>query len=175
MEQLLAVAGQIRSLVAGVAGTADVRIQQRSDAPYLILDVDRVKAAQQGLSAEDVMLQVVVALNSSVSVDRNFWIDSQSGNQYFVGVQFPEDANRKMEDVLNMPVAAGNGGKTPINFGSLVTPRRTNGEVEINHVGLKRVVNVFANTQGRDLGSVAAQIQEKLASFSVPEGMKIKF
>jgi multidrug efflux pump subunit AcrB len=172
-DQLLAAARQIRSLAATVSGAVDIRIQQRNDAPYLILDVDRVKAAQQGLSAEDVILQVVVALNSSVSVDRNFWVDSQSGNQYFVGVQFPEDPNRKLEDVLNMPVASANGTRAAINLGSLVTPRRTNGEVEINHVGLKRVANVFVNIEGRDLGSVAGDIEKAIAGIQLPDGMRM--
>jgi multidrug efflux pump subunit AcrB len=149
-----------------------VRIQQRDDAPYLVLDVDRVKAAQQGLAMEDVVLQVVVALNSSVSVDRNFWIDSQSGNQYFVGVQFPEDVDRRLEDVLTMPVAA-KGRQTSINLGTLVTPRRTNGEVEINHVGLKRVANVFVNTEGRDLASIAGEVQKAIAGVQLPEGLQI--
>lgn len=81
-----------------------MRVHQRDDAPYLVLDVDRVKAAKLGLSAEDVVLQVVVALNSSVSVSRNFWIDSQTGNQYFVGVQYPEDVDRKLDDVMGLPV-----------------------------------------------------------------------
>jgi multidrug efflux pump subunit AcrB len=173
-QQLLAAARQIRALVAPIPGTADVRIQQRDDAPYLVLDVDRVKAAQQGLAMEDVVLQVVVALNSSVSVDRNFWIDSQSGNQYFVGVQFPEDVDRRLEDILTMPVSA-KGRQTSINLGTLVTPRRTNGEVEINHVGLKRVANVFVNTEGRDLASIAGEVQKAIAGVQLPEGLQINF
>jgi multidrug efflux pump subunit AcrB len=106
-------------------------------------------------------------------VNRNFWVDSQSGNQYFVGVQFPEDSSRKLEDVLNMPVASANGTRAAINLGSLVTPRRTNGEVEINHVGLKRVANVFVNIEGRDLGSVAGDIEKAIAGVQLPDGMRM--
>ena len=75
-----------------------MRILQRADAPYLVIDVDRQKAASVGLSARDVIMQVVAAMNSSVSINRNFWIDTKSGNQYFVAVQYPEDPNRKFED-----------------------------------------------------------------------------
>jgi Cu/Ag efflux pump CusA len=69
--ELLAAARKIANLVRPIPGTADVRIRQRDDASYLVLDVDRIKAAQLGLSAEDVILQVVVALNSSVSGSSN--------------------------------------------------------------------------------------------------------
>ena len=171
--ELLAAARRILNLVRPVPGTADVRIRQRDDASYLVLDVDRVKAAQLGLTAEDVIQQVVVALNSSVSVNRNFWVDSNSGNQYFVGVQFPEDVDRTLDDILGMPVAASRGAQSPVNLGSLVTPRRTNGEVEIHHTSLKRVANVLANIEGRDLGSVAADVERVLASFPVPAGMRV--
>ena len=169
-----ATARKVRDLVAPVKGTADVRIQQRDDAPYLVLDVDRVKAAELGLSAEDVVLQVVVALNSSVSVNRNFWIDSQSGNQYFVGVQFPEDVDRTMDDVLSLPVK-GALQPMPVNLGSVVTPRRTSGAVEINHAGLRRVANVLVNIEGRDLASVASDIEARVSALELPEGMRISY
>jgi CzcA family heavy metal efflux pump len=171
--ELLTAARSISNLVRPVSGTADVRIRQRDDASYLVLDVDRIKAAQLGLTAEDVIQQVVVALNSSVSVDRNFWVDSNSGNQYFVGVQFPEAVDRTLDDILGMPVAASRGAGTTVNLGSLVTPRRTNGEVEIHHTNLKRVANVLANIEGRDLGSVAADVEKVLAAYPVPAGMRI--
>jgi multidrug efflux pump subunit AcrB len=137
------------------------------------LDVDRVKAASFGLSAEDVVQQVVVALNSSVSISRNFWIDSQSGNQYFVGVQYPEDADRTLEDVLSLPVKGLQAAS--INLGSVVQPRRTQGAVEINHAGLRRVANVLVNLDGRDLASVAAEIRERLAGLPIGDGMRISF
>ena len=63
---------------------------QRLDAPYLVINVDRQKAASVGLSPREVIQQVVAAMNSSISIDRNFWIDAKTGNQYFVAVQYPE-------------------------------------------------------------------------------------
>lgn len=172
-EESLKLARHIRNLVATVRGAADVRVHQRDDAPYLVLDVDRAKAANFGLSVEDVVQQVVVALNSSVSISRNFWIDSQSGNQYFVGVQYPEDADRTLEDVLTLPVKGLQAAS--INLGSVVQPRRTQGAVEINHAGLRRVANVLVNLDGRDLASVAGEIRERLAGLPIGDGMRISF
>ncbi|RQW82390.1 MAG: efflux RND transporter permease subunit, partial [Methylococcus sp.] len=172
-EESLGMARRIRNEVAMVPGTADVRVHQRNDAPYLVLDVDRAKAAVLGLSAEDVVQQVVVALNSSVSINRNFWIDSQSGNQYFVGVQYPENADRTLEDVLSLPVKGLQA--TTINLGSVVEPRRAQGAVEINHASLRRVANVLVNLDGRDLGHVAGEIRERLAGLPVPDGLRVTF
>jgi multidrug efflux pump subunit AcrB len=160
-EQGFEMAKNIRNLIASVRGTADVRVLQRRDAPYLVIDVDRQKAGSVGLSAEDVILQVVAAMNSSVAISRNFWIDVKSGNQYFVGVQYPEDPNMKVEDVLNV-CATGTNQPAPIKLGSLVTLRRVTGSVEINHTSLSRTYNVLVNTENRDIGGVAGDIEKLL-------------
>jgi multidrug efflux pump subunit AcrB len=158
-------AKEIGNKIRNVSGTADVRVLQRRDAPYLIIDVDRQKAADQGLAANDVIEQVVAAMNSSVSINRNFWIDMKSGNQYFVAVQYPESGpETRVEDILNV-LATSHEQHTGVTLGSLVTLRRTTGSVEINHVSLYRTYNVLVNTEGRDIGSVAGDISHRLSSF----------
>jgi multidrug efflux pump subunit AcrB len=134
---------------------------QRMDAPYLVIDVDRKKAASAGLSAQDVIMQVVAAMNSSVSINRNFWIDTKTGNQYFVAVQYPENPDTNVESVLNI-VATGTNQPNPVKLGSLVTIRRSTDAVEINHVHLYRTFNVLVNTENRDIAGVAKSIQRKL-------------
>lgn len=168
------VAKQIREQIQKIPGAADVRIQQRIDAPYLVLQVDREKSALLGLTTQDVIHQVVVALNSSVSIQRNFWIDSQSGNQYFVGVQYPEDAQRTLEDVLNLPVSGSLQPQT-INLGSLVSTNRKNGAVEIHHSGLRRVTNVLVNTERVDIGHLADNVMTNISKLQLPQGMKIEY
>jgi multidrug efflux pump subunit AcrB len=169
-DQCYDLAKEIRNRIADVKGAADVRLLQRRDAPYLVIDVDRQKAASVGLKAEDVILQVVAAMNSSVAINRNFWIDTRSGNQYFVGVQYPEDPKMKVEDVLNV-FATGTGQSNPVKLSSLVRLRPTTGSVEINHTSLYRTYNVLVNTENRDIGGVAGDIEKRLGTLKVPEGM----
>jgi multidrug efflux pump subunit AcrB len=170
-EQGFDLAREIRNRILHVKGAADVRLLQRPDAPYLVIDVDRQKAASVGLSAEDVILQVVAVMNSSVAISRNFWIDTKSGNQYFVGVQYPENPHMKVEDVLNV-FATGTNQPNAVKLGSLATLRRTSGSVEINHTGLARTFNVLVNTEDRDIGGVARDIEKRLKKIKVPEGMR---
>jgi multidrug efflux pump subunit AcrB len=165
-----ALAKQIRNQVAGVRGAADVRVLQRRDAPYRIIDVDRQKAAAAGLSTENVILQVVAAMNSSVSINRNFWIDVKTGNQYFVAVQYPEEPNRKLEDVLDV-FATGTDQPNTVKLSSLAKIRRESGAVEINHTSLYRTYDVLVNTEGRDIAGVAADVEKRLHSLQVPAGM----
>ncbi len=165
-------AKRIRDRIEGVPGAADVRVQQRLDAPYMIIDVDRKKAADMGLSADDVILQVVAAMNSSVSINRNFWIDTKSNNQYFVAVQYAESPDRTLEDVLNVPVVGAHQ-SSGVTLGSLVSIRDDSGAVEVNHFSLYRTFNILVNTENRDIGGVASDIQKRLQSLEVPQGMHI--
>jgi multidrug efflux pump subunit AcrB len=172
-QQAFTLAKEIRNRIADVPGAADVRVLQRLDAPYLIINVDRLKAADQGLSAEDVILQVVAAMNSSVSINRNFWIDTKSGNQYFVAVQYPEDPHMRLEDVLNVPATA-HDQTAGVTLGSLVTIRRSTEAVEVNHTSLYRTFDVMVNTEGRDIAGVASDIDKRLQSLKVPTGMRFQ-
>ena len=170
------VARDVRNRVRQISGVADSRVLQRLDAPYLVIDVDRQKASTAGLSAKEVIEQAVAALNSSISIDRNFWIDVKSGNQYFVAVQYPENPAMKLEDILNIE-ATGVKQQTPVKLSTLAKFRRISGAVEINHVALTPVFNVQVNIEGRDIAGVATDVEKAIADIrsSLPSGMFIIF
>lgn len=172
-EEKIALAQKVRATIQSVEGAADVRVLQRNDAPYLVLEVDRETAASIGLTARDVVMQVVTAMNSSIAMTRNFWIDPKSGNQYFVAVQYPDDPGFRIDD-LSQIYATGTNHRTPVQLSTLVKIRDTVQAVEFNHVGLKRVVDVLVNTEGRDIGGVASDIRKALAQVEIPAGMKVE-
>jgi multidrug efflux pump subunit AcrB len=147
--------------IGPIAGAADVHVAQRLDAPYLVLDVKKQKAMEVGLSTRDVILQVVAAMNSSASINRNFWIDLKTGNQYFVAVQYAEDPDRNMEDLANI-FATGTNQSNPVSLASLVEMHTRTGEVEISHALLRRATDVLINTEHCDIGGLAKDIGRKL-------------
>ncbi|HEX3147753.1 MAG TPA: efflux RND transporter permease subunit [Gemmataceae bacterium] len=175
-EERAKTAQRIRKRVADVRGAADVRIVQRNDAPYMILKVNRQEAARVGLSARDVALQVVTAMNSSLALTRNFWIDPATGNQYYVCVQYPEDPNFRLDDLKNV-YATGVRQTQPVKLSSLVEIESRPNAVELNHVNLRRVTNVLVNTEGRDIGAVASDITKALntlrADKEIPEVVQV--
>src|SRR5205814_9521986 len=77
LEQARDIAEKIKRYAETVRGAVDVRIQQRLDAPQINIDVDRVKAAQVGLTQEEIVKNVVTALNSSINFAPSFWIDEK--------------------------------------------------------------------------------------------------
>jgi multidrug efflux pump subunit AcrB len=165
-----ALARQIRNRVSTVKGVVDARVLQRLDAPYLFINVKRAKAAEVGLKPSEVIQQAVSAMNSSISIDRNFWIDVKTGNQYFVAVQYPEFPNMTLDDLLNVE-AKGPNQKIPIKLSELASFERRQGAVEINHDRLVPVFNVQLNLEGRDIGHVGAEIKHAFKSLKTPPGL----
>lgn len=167
------IAVKVRDIVGQVEGTQDVRIHQRYDHPEIKVDIDRTKAAQLGIDADAVVKNTVSALNSSVNFKPSFWIDEKNGNHYFVGVTYPEMELDNPQAVDNIALSGTNGQITLLK--NIAKTSLTSAPIEVNHLNLQRVTDVFANVEGRDIGSAAAEIEDKLAALrlELPEGYKI--
>lgn len=167
------IAVKVRDMALQVKGTEDVRIHQRYDHPEIKVDIDRIKAAQLGINADAVVKNTVSTLNSSVNFKPSFWIDENNGNHYFVGVTYPEMELDNPQAVDNIALAGSNGHITLLK--NIAKTSLTSAPIEVNHLNLQRVTDVFANVEGRDIGSAAAEIELKLAELrkTLPEGYKI--
>jgi len=175
-QHALQVARELRDQVSAVSGAVDVRILQRFDYPQLIIEVDRQKASLLGFDVFEVLQNVTTALNSSITVTRNFWIDPKSGNQYWIGVQYPENSASHLEDIKNISLKSKRGGDV-VKIGTLVHFRRSESSpAEINHDNLAQVISLAVNVHGRDLGSVATDIEaiRKGIEPKLPRGMTVR-
>lgn len=173
LEVAAELAEQIRERVARVPGTEDVRIQQKLDYPQIGINVDRVKAAYLGLTQEDVVKNVVTALNSSINFSPAFWIDHRNGNHYFIGAQYRESAIKSLETLEELPIT-GPKQKRPVLLKQLATFSRTSAPAEVNHHNITRVIDLYANVSGRDVGRTAAEIERAIADIQPPEGYFIR-
>jgi len=167
------IAIKVRNMVQQVSGSEDVRIQQRYDHPEIKLNIDRTKAAQLGISADDVVKNTVSALNSSINFKPSFWIDENNGNHYFVGVTYPEVDLDNPQAVNNISLNSKNGNITQLK--NVATTSLTSSPIEINHLNIQRVTDIFANVEGRDIGSTSKGIELQLADIrkSLPKGYTI--
>ncbi len=155
----------IRLDVKQVKGVVDCRILQRLNYPEFIIDVDRSKAADIGLSQTDVMMNLVAALNSSIQFNKkNFWIDPVSHNQYFVGVQYPEENIASIDTLLDVPINSPAQRKS-IPLRNMASVRRANVPAEITHTMLQPTIDLTMGVSGRDLGHVASDVSAVVAKF----------
>jgi multidrug efflux pump subunit AcrB len=152
------VASKIKEEVRHVNGVVDARVIQRLDAPELTINVDRAKAAQLGLSQDQIMKNVIAATNSSISYNKkNFWIDPKTHNQYFVGVQYPESKIESFTDIENIPIISPTQG-TPIPLKEVATITHGKVPTEIHHVNLQPAIDLTMGVEGRDLGHVCDDV-----------------
>ncbi len=167
------IAFKVKTLVQNTKGTEDIRIQQRYDHPEIKIDIDRTKAAELGINADDVVKNTVTALNSSVNFKPSFWIDEKNGNHYYVGVTYPEIELNNPQSLENISLKGTNGKVTQLK--NIAKTSLTSAPIEINHLNIQRVTDVFANVEGRDIGSTAKEIEGKLEVLrkDLPEGYKI--
>lgn len=165
---------RIRDAIGQVRGTADVRIQQRYNHPEIKVDIDRVKAAAIGLNAEDIVKNAVAAMNSTTSFKPAFWIDEHNGNHYFVGVTYPEYELNDPQAIGNVSITSSTTGKSTL-LRNVATISMGSSPIEINHLDIQRVTDVYANVSGRDIGSVARDIKKKLEPIlkHLPEGYSV--
>jgi multidrug efflux pump subunit AcrB len=169
-EKAYQVAANIRREVQRVNGVVDCRILQRLDYPEYIVDVDQAKAAASGLTQMDVMKNLVAALNSSIQFNkRNFWIDPISHNQYYVGVQYPEEDIQSIDTLMDVPITSPVQ-KTTIPLRNVATVRYAKVPAEVSHTNLQATIDLTMGVSGRDLGHVADDVSAVVAKFGEPAG-----
>lgn len=157
----LAVAKELQKRLAAIPGIVDAHLQQEIDGPAFDADIDRTRAAQLGLNASTVATNINVSLSSSVQVSPNFWTDLSSGIPYYLAVQTPEYRINSLNALANTPVStslAASGQTVPGMLSNIATFKRDTVPTNANQSNVQPVYEVYASVQGRDLGSVAADI-----------------
>ncbi len=158
----LAIARQIETRLRDVHGAVDVMLRQVLDLPEYHIAIDRTRAAQLGVSAQDASRAVLAVLGSSGTVTPVFWVEQATANSYTVQVQaLPNDLS-SIETLLNTPLRIGEDGRTVLlrNI-AVATPR--NVPASVGRTMMAPTVSVLANVQGTDLGSVYADLNAIVA------------
>jgi multidrug efflux pump subunit AcrB len=157
-----------------VPGVVDAFVEQELNYPDLDIHIDRTKAAYLGLTTDDVMKNVITALNSSVLFAPNFWDDPVTGNNYFIGAQYPEADIDSRQTIANIPINptmhAAESGAKPTLLRNVASLKIKDVPVQISHFAIQRSFDVMANVSGRDIGSIANDIDRIIKKNPLPAG-----
>src|ERR1700735_2421147 len=166
------IAQQIANQMRHVPGTADVHVQQLLSLPTLRMDIDRTRVTQVGLTARDVAQSVLVSLSGSFQTSPNFWLNPRNEVTYQMAVQSPQYRMTSMQDLMTIPVTSQQG---PELLSNLVQVHPVARPATVNHWNVAPVIDVYASTQDRDLGGVAADTDKILKTFDghLPRGTRI--
>ena len=190
MEKSYDLATQLAAKIQAMPDVRNVYIPQSLDYPGLELNIDRERASLVGLSAKDVVDDVITALTSSGMVAPSYWIDPRTGNNYLVTVQYANHwiNHMSMQDVENIPLHAkrppgygpmqqarqagvvpaaleiGSDGGGVVPLGSVAEIHQINTPTEVDHNQIRRVIDIYVSPKGEALQSIGKQIDTLLAN-----------
>ncbi|HKF47615.1 MAG TPA: efflux RND transporter permease subunit [Terracidiphilus sp.] len=189
MDKSYDLAAQLAAKIQAMPNVSNVYIPQSLDYPGLELNIDRERASLVGLSAKDVVDDVITALTSSGMVAPSYWIDPRTGNNYLVTVQYANNwiNHMSMQDLENIPLhAKRNPGYGPMQearqagvvpaalegsedsagvttLGSVADVREINTPTEVDHNQIRRVIDIYVSPRTEALQGVGKQIDNLLA------------
>jgi len=171
-----ALAERMADEVRNTPGAADVRIQQPFNYPKMTVDVDRTRAETIGLTQKDVATSLLVALSGSFQTTPSFYLDPKSGVSYNIAIQAPQYRMNSLAALESLPVTGtaaaqpasgangGPGAARPVQvLGNLayIAPGAELGTV--SHYDVQPVIDLYANVDGTDLGTVTRAVERKIA------------
>jgi multidrug efflux pump subunit AcrB len=150
----------------------DVQIGQSFKYPTLNIDIDRQRAAQMGVSLNDISRSLVASTSSSRYTEKNVWLDEKVGLSYSVQVQIPEYQMASINDMREIPVLS-NQSRPVLGDVANITTGVTNGEND--NIGAIPMLSVTANINNRDLGTATTDVQKAIKELGkLPRGLTVE-
>jgi multidrug efflux pump subunit AcrB len=170
------IAAKLMKRIRMVPGTVDTHIHQRLDLPTVSLNMDRTQLQQLGLTPSDVTSDLLVSTAGTSQTSPAFWL-SPNGVVYSLVVQSPQYTVDSLDALLSTSVraAAAATTTTPQLLSNLVTVAPAAQLAVDSRYNLAPAIDIYASAQGRDMGSIAAEIRQMVDAVrpQLPRGMSI--
>jgi multidrug efflux pump subunit AcrB len=153
-----AYAQQLLRRLRHVPGLVDARIQQSLSSPGFNVDVDRTRAQYVGVTERDVTNSLVVNLAGSSQVAPTYWLNPDNGVSYPIVMQTPQYQIDSLTALRNLPITAA--GAPSQTLGAIADITRAARSAVVSQYNIQPMIQIYATTQGRDLGAVAADVQK---------------
>jgi multidrug efflux pump subunit AcrB len=155
------IAKDLQQRLADLPGVVDAHVQQELEAPEEFYTIDRTRAQELGLNISQIANNMNISLSSSEQVSPNFWSDPKNGIPYYFAVQTPEYRISTKQQLDNTPITASlsGGAVVPNLLGNVATSKLTPVQSVYTHSNIQPAYDVYASVQDRDLGRVAAAVQ----------------
>ncbi|KPU92038.1 cation transporter [Variovorax paradoxus] len=181
-------AAQVAGVLNGIAGAAEVKVEQTTGLPMLTVEIDRGKTARYGLNVGDVQDAISTAVGG-----REAGTLFDGDRRFGIVVRLPENLRTDLEAIQRLPIALPRGTAAPtgvagstvqgatgaapegqrlsfIPLGEVATLSVAPGPNQVSREDGKRRIVVSANVRGRDLGSFVAEAEQAMQSVRIPVG-----
>ncbi len=163
LETLDALAAEAARVIAGVPGITDVTVSRESGVPQELVRIDRDKAADLGVSVERIASTLETALGGTRAGQFR-----EAGQEHEILVRLRDARSLPLEQILDLTVRSDRG--DDVSLRNLVTIDAGRGPLLIERKDQQRYSSVRANVSGRDLGSIAQDVLERLEDIPRPIG-----
>ncbi|WP_239014383.1 efflux RND transporter permease subunit [Archangium violaceum] len=164
LEQLAQLGERARDVMARVRGVEDLRVEKLSGLPQLRIDVNRAAVARVGLTPGDVIRAVRVGLVGEES--SQVW---QGQRRFDLVLRLADHHRGDVNAIRDLLVDGHDGSRIPLS--QLATIEETTGAGSVRREAGSRRIAIEASVAGRDLGSTAAEVRERLAAeLKLPTG-----
>jgi multidrug efflux pump subunit AcrB len=161
-------AREVEQILRGVQGVTDIQVGREEGLPEYQVRMRQDRAATMGLTTSRVADVVKTAIEGNES---SVYVDPVTGREHIVRVRLAEGDRSKLEDLRRLPIPVTGGKLVALeNVAELV---QVFSPTQIERKYQQRIVHVTANTSGRDLGSIAQEIEKKISQMKIPEGFTV--
>lgn len=167
MDEAYRLASIIVENVESVEGITDVNLSRTAGAPEDLVQIDRQKAAELGLSVQQISSTLETVLSGTKAGD---YMDH--GKEYPLMVQVKDAERLPMNEILDFSISNTDG--NPIVLRNVVDISQGEGSTVIERVNQERMIDVSANLSGRNLSAVIGDIQERLEEIPLPTGFSVE-
>ncbi|HEY3763301.1 MAG TPA: efflux RND transporter permease subunit [Verrucomicrobiae bacterium] len=167
------IAVRLADEIQKIPGAVDVRVQQPNNLPQFQISVNRDKAAEFGLTDQNVANAVLLSLSGSSQVQPAYWLNPSVGVQYLINVSTPQYAIDSLQQLNAMPISAGRSGNQIL--ANVADLKRVEIPPVVSHYNVSPVIDIYGGADGRDLGAVLGDIQPLVNKIKkdLPQGSSI--
>ncbi len=173
LEELDSRLDAVADVARTVPGIRDIYPSIQVDYPELRVDTDRQLASEVNLTLRTAAQSTLDATLGNINTP-SVWIDSSNGQSYYVVTSYDRKALSDVGSFGQLPVRVTDAGGS-VSLATYGKIRRSLGPIAVERSQLQRVAHLYMQTEGRDIGSAAAELEQKLAADPKTRGVKVKF
>ncbi|UCF36018.1 MAG: efflux RND transporter permease subunit [Acidobacteriota bacterium] len=170
-DRQLEVARQVQEIFSSTEGVVDVDSYVEDDQVKMLFDIDRQKAALNGISVEQIASTLRIALAGMPVGLLHLPLEKEDVP---LVLRLPEKARSSVADLSQVNVQGPTGNL--VSLGELVRVREAVQEKSIYHKNLKSVVYVTGDVAGEEESPLYAilSLSEKISQLELPEGYSLE-
>jgi cobalt-zinc-cadmium resistance protein CzcA len=160
---------QVKEIIEKIRGVVDVRLEQLEGVPQIVIAVDRERASRFGLNPGELGSSIEALLGGREVTT----VIKDQLKEYPVVVRLREEYRDAPDKLAGLLIDTPTGQKIPLS--DIATVRVLRGPATIKREDQVRRVQVTMNVEGRDVGSVVADIEKGLTGLKLPAGYFISY